>query len=307
MVLLIVALMVPGYYWWGIMVRAQRTKQPSPAPFPTVLSSELLSSSSNFSSSLQTSWRPPDLTEKPNLDLQKSILSSLFGADCLNTVQGKGLLTDNYGAVCHRHDINKEGCCVQYIDRYSCKTCRSDVKCCESYEYCVSCCVTKRLPEGQVSVSVEIFSNCVRDCRTSSHSTRHGNEYKHKLTHCYDPKEQSLEQLVLGPNATKTLALEKPSISCKEACAALEPSHTCSEELMVPLNQCHMLRQHFPCEAGCKFDKGADSPSYVNRSTDTKYGPGVCLVNEKTSGIDCNGRNPATQRLCRCLAPDALR
>jgi len=295
-----VIVIVTGY--WTVQIRAQHRRLKSLSTPAQIVNNtsrveQRASPSGTFSAA-----------ETQNTDLQHpSLLSSLFGAECLNTKQGIDLLSDNYGSVCHRHDLNNEGCCARYIDRYSCKTCRSDVKCCESYEYCVSCCVKKRLLTGRMSVSAQIFSACERDCRTSSRSTRHGNEYKHKFKHCYETEKQSLQLLLLGGNDTKMLALSHPSISCKEACAGLQPKHACSEDLMDSFNSCEVLKSHFPCEAGCKAENRADTPSYMSPTVEAKYHPGACLTNEKSSGLDCNGRHPASRRLCLCLNMDALR
>lgn len=246
--------------------------------------------------------------ETLNADLPQTggLLSSLFGSACLNTKQGKDLLSDNYGSVCHRDDLTSDGCCARFIDRNSCKSCRLDLKCCETFEYCVSCCVKQRLPPGRASVSATTFEACEKDCRTSSRSTRHGNEYKHKFKHCYDSGEHNLQQLILDANDTK-VTLAQPSFSCKEACGGLRPRHSCSEELMNSLNNCEVLKSHFPCEAGCKTENRADSPSYMVPSSKQDHQPGLCLVNEKASGFDCNGRHPAARRLCLCLNLDALR
>lgn len=286
--LFLLILAILAGYWTILQAHRRRSKTLPPSlPFrPT-----------HTVSTLAPSTLP--LNEIPNADLANpGLLSSLFGSGCLNTKQGVQLLSDNYGAVCHRHDVNSDGCCARYIDRYSCKTCREELKCCESFEYCVSCCVKTRLSAGLVSVSEQTFRSCESDCRTSSGSTRHGNEYKHKFKHCYQAEKPSLKQLGLGANDTRLLPLPRPSISCKEACAALSPPHACSEELMEPLNTCDALKAHFPCEV-CRSENRADTPSFLME-------PRTCLTNEQAL-FDCNGRHPSTRRLCLCLNIDAFR
>lgn len=86
---------------------------------------------------------------------------------CRNSVQGRLLLADDQGYVCHRQFLTKGGCCnssslsssvnslspqthsspshatpmsANQITRYSCNTCNSD-GCCAIYEYCISCCM----------------------------------------------------------------------------------------------------------------------------------------------------------------------
>jgi len=60
-----------------------------------------------------------------------------------------------------------------------------------------------RLSAGLVSISKQTFQSCESDCRTSSGSTRHGNEYKHKFKHCYEAQKPSLKQLTIGDHEKK--------------------------------------------------------------------------------------------------------
>lgn len=63
---------------------------------------------------------------------------------CRNSVQGKALIVDDRGYVCHRPDIHQwSGCCnidAKSTQRYSCETCNAD-RCCMIYEHCASCCL----------------------------------------------------------------------------------------------------------------------------------------------------------------------
>lgn len=68
--------------------------------------------------------------------------------------QGRGLIVDDRGVVCLRHEVLSNGCCMMEQkqtpkneesmsikkERYSCKTCNPQ-GCCTIYEYCVSCCL----------------------------------------------------------------------------------------------------------------------------------------------------------------------
>ena len=47
------------------------------------------------------------------------------------------------GVVCERGRMNSSGCCAEAEaeGRSPCLTCRDDLKCCESYEHCVACCM----------------------------------------------------------------------------------------------------------------------------------------------------------------------
>ncbi|XP_028167438.1 UPF0454 protein C12orf49 homolog [Ostrinia furnacalis] len=121
---------------------------------------------------------------------------------CRNSVQGRSLLVDDRGYVCHRNDVMRNGCCDHYADssqRYSCDTC-TDTNCCIIYEYCVSCCLDPKKRDllevvlsklsAEESVLFRTLSDdyelCLTKCRTSSHSVLHENSYKdptHK--HCF--------------------------------------------------------------------------------------------------------------------------
>lgn len=142
-------------------------------------------------------------------------------ASCRNSIQGKGLIVDERGIVCSRHEVLSNGCCVTEQkqtskneetssmikrERYSCKTCNSR-GCCTIYEYCVSCCLhpDKQILQmrGRKSGSARIQKNggkqrirnsdrfkiCLAVCRTSSSSVQHENTYKDPLAkHCYVPQ-----------------------------------------------------------------------------------------------------------------------
>ena len=82
---------------------------------------------------------------------------------CRNSVQGKVLIADDRGnakvtclrsrlhvlfclsgCVCHRNDIQGNGCCnlnATLTKKYHCEECDTDEGCCKVYEHCVSCCM----------------------------------------------------------------------------------------------------------------------------------------------------------------------
>lgn len=143
---------------------------------------------------------------------------------CRNSVQGKGLIVDERGIVCSRHEVLSNGCCTierkQALkneetssmgknERYSCKTCNSQ-GCCTIYEYCVSCCLhpdrqilqmrgrklgSSRMQKdgGRLRIrNQDYFQICLAVCRTSSLSVQHENTYKDPLAkHCYVPQPNS--------------------------------------------------------------------------------------------------------------------
>jgi hypothetical protein len=90
-----------------------------------------------------------------NMDPSNLNYSDIFAKTCRNSIQGRGLIVDDRGIICSRHEVLSNGCCtieqrqiskneeslsVARKERYSCKTCNSQ-GCCTIYEYCVSCCL----------------------------------------------------------------------------------------------------------------------------------------------------------------------
>ncbi|XP_064105721.1 SREBP regulating gene protein-like [Macrobrachium nipponense] len=127
---------------------------------------------------------------------------------CRNSVQGKVLLADDQGYVCHRVDRLSTGCCNTAVDtthRYVCDTC-SVHGCCAIYEYCVSCCLhpdKKALLKkvlGQISDNSPLYASvsdhfelCLVKCRTSSQSVQHETLYiDPRAKHCYGEGPPSL-------------------------------------------------------------------------------------------------------------------
>ncbi|XP_011647745.1 UPF0454 protein C12orf49 homolog [Pogonomyrmex barbatus] len=150
-----------------------------------------------------------------NMDMSNLNDSDVSAESCRNSIQGKGLIVDDRGIVCSRHDLLSNGCCIveqRQIsknekstvkkERYSCKTCNPQ-GCCTIYEYCVSCCLhpdkqiksRKDILLGSAKVQKDVgialirtdrFQICLATCRTSSSSVRHENTYKDPLAkHCY--------------------------------------------------------------------------------------------------------------------------
>ena len=63
---------------------------------------------------------------------------------CRNSVQGKLWIADDQGYICHRSDIASNGCCDRNSTsslKYSCNGCTNSTGCCETFEFCVSCCM----------------------------------------------------------------------------------------------------------------------------------------------------------------------
>mmetsp|Transcript_18767 Transcript_18767/g.30955 ORF Transcript_18767/g.30955 Transcript_18767/m.30955 type:complete len:407 (+) Transcript_18767:214-1434(+) len=101
----------------------------------------------------------------------KSGASSNTTTRCLHTKQGKQLVADSFGAVCLRKDVKADGCCKGSVSasadddddttkNISCGTCHEELQCCESYEYCVSCCSREH---KQVAIRTENSKNEQRE------------------------------------------------------------------------------------------------------------------------------------------------
>lgn len=122
---------------------------------------------------------------------------------CRNSVQGKLWIADDQGFICHRSDISSNGCCDRNSTsslKYSCNGCTNSTGCCETFEFCVSCCMNPVNKEELMSVLNEAsalsnllllsvsdqFELCLAKCRTSSRSVQHENLYiDSKMKYCY--------------------------------------------------------------------------------------------------------------------------
>jgi hypothetical protein len=155
---------------------------------------------------------------------------------CRYTVSGHDLVTDSRGYTCTLSQLNtKTMCCMQSnpvgstskqseitrkqnanlqeketresssfeIKRYSCDSCNPDYQCCETYEYCVSCCLRPEMLSQVEKLYAKyqkekkllytntqtVFQFCATRCRTNSNSVMNENRYRTKLKHCYGSKD----------------------------------------------------------------------------------------------------------------------
>eukprot|EP01018_Ginkgo_biloba_P032579 Gb_09263 [translate_table: standard] len=117
---------------------------------------------------------------------------------CKNTVQGRYLLSDDHGYVCGVMSVDPlSGCCPESSEQYSCQGCNLISQCCDSYELCVSCCLSpaRTLPELATKVKVakpatagtygSVFNFCAGRCRHNSASVVHENAYASDMHHCF--------------------------------------------------------------------------------------------------------------------------
>jgi len=157
---------------------------------------------------------------------------------CKNSVQGKLLISDDKGFVCHRKDMNQLGCCslneadlsLKKHQRYSCETCNMETGCCAIFEYCVSCCLdpdkkallskvmenVSSSPDSLVLSSLsDGFDFCLAKCRTSSLSVQHENSYRDpKTKHCFATEsviKTMNNKIGQHPTSTATAVVASPT------------------------------------------------------------------------------------------------
>ena len=88
--------------------------------------------------------------------------------------------------------------------------------------------------------------------------------------------------------------------SCEEEC--LHRGAFCDKMQLYFLNDCHLLRTHFPCEAGCAHPVGDELPVYVPDSFQPTYRQ--CLLTF-ISPMNCTAKHASTSRLCACVRAPA--
>ncbi|XP_055830578.1 uncharacterized protein LOC129899595 isoform X2 [Solanum dulcamara] len=117
---------------------------------------------------------------------------------CRTTVQGRYLIADDMGQVCDALSIDPYSrCCRGKSDRFSCNGCNLVSQCCNSYEFCVSCCLNPSRTQKDLALNVKIsnpisagtyssiFDFCTGRCRHNSESVVHENAYLSEFHHCF--------------------------------------------------------------------------------------------------------------------------
>ncbi|KAG2561726.1 hypothetical protein PVAP13_8KG156000 [Panicum virgatum] len=185
---------------------------------------------------------------------------------CRSTVQGRHLISDDNGYVCSALSINPwSHCCPTTADRFSCQGCKHDLQCCNSYEYCVSCCLnpSKTKKEDVLKLKVakpvtagtytNVFDFCMGRCRHSSASVVHG----------------------------KCLRQRLPSLFFRAA-------------------KFFSLQKYMRCKSGCFHSLGPYQPAEVVVEAPTSLNPGACLYMQMDERLTCDGSHQHTRRLCPC-------
>ncbi|CAH1425057.1 unnamed protein product [Lactuca virosa] len=185
---------------------------------------------------------------------------------CRTTVQGRYLITDHTGYVCDALSLDpKSHCCRLKRDQYSCQGCNLVSQCCNSYEYCVSCCLNPQRTQIDQATRVKIakpvtsgtystlFDYCAGRCRHNSESVVHENAYLSEFHHCFAPPsnnsvgitDSQIEVRLLGIN----VIVGKQGESCDSVCKAVGQS--CVGSKFALINQCEIMQKYMKCRGSC--------------------------------------------------------
>ncbi|RVW28595.1 hypothetical protein CK203_094817 [Vitis vinifera] len=94
-------------------------------------------------------WKDPNLLEK---------------RICRTTVQGRYLRTDDNGHVCDALSMDPQsGCCFGKREQFSCHGCNLISQCCNSYEFCVSCCLNPARTQKELALKVKMAKPVTAD------------------------------------------------------------------------------------------------------------------------------------------------
>ncbi|KAH6833397.1 glycosyltransferase family protein [Perilla frutescens var. hirtella] len=196
---------------------------------------------------------------------------------CKTTVQGRYNLTDDNGYVCDAFSIDpRSRCCPRRGDQFSCQGCNIGSQCCNSYEFCVSCCLNPEMTRIELALKVKIakpvtagiygsiFDYCAGRCRHNSESVVHENAYLSEFHHCFSIQSNSsesssaqLESTLAGIN----VIVGRQGESCDSACKS--NGQSCVPNKLAVLNQCEVIKKYMSCKGACLSSVGADQPAEV--------------------------------------------
>ncbi|KAH9550167.1 hypothetical protein CY35_10G058900 [Sphagnum magellanicum] len=197
--------------------------------------------------------------------------------ECNNTVQGRYLLSDSRGYVCSIMAVNSvTSCCPEVGKQYSCRGCELVSRCCDSYEYCVACCMDP--------------------------ARVHENAYANELHHCFSEQlnlsGESGDPAVETKLTDLTIIAARQGQSCDAACKGRRLS--CAADKLSEINNCSELQSYMKCRGLCVASSGPDQPAEVVSTAPKHLHPGACLFNTQSSLLSCQGSHPYTRRLCPC-------
>ncbi|CAN1748303.1 SREBP regulating gene protein [Linum perenne] len=234
---------------------------------------------------------------------------------CRTTVHGRYLLSDDNGHVCDALSIDpRSRCCPMKGKRFSCHGCNPFSRCCNSYEYCVSCCLNPSRTRQDEVVKLRIaktatagtygsvFDFCAARCRHNSGSVVHENAYISEFHHCFampsnrsgEGNDAQLESRLVGVN----VVVGGQGESCDSVCRS--KGQSCIGNKLMVLNDCDIVRRYMSCKGGCLASIGSDQPAEVVVDAPKDLNPGTCLYTKVQSMLSCDGSHRHTQRLCPC-------
>eukprot|EP00882_Tetradesmus_deserticola_P019802 GHRQ01021342.1.p1 GENE.GHRQ01021342.1~~GHRQ01021342.1.p1 ORF type:complete len:337 (+),score=147.70 GHRQ01021342.1:315-1325(+) len=241
---------------------------------------------------------------------------------CRNTMQGPWFMTDDKGKVCKAKELDfTTGCCTAG-QQHSCSMCNKLDSCCESFEHCVSCCLspehkpeerrkeTPRAPNNKDSgVWRDAFEYCLAVCRTHGRSTSHENAYIGPRHHCFSKLGKPMLSAALPAGSLDgiSLLLSASGGSCATTCQ--QKGLACSQHHLHFLNSCDRLREVTNCEAGCTEEQHAPPmPAAVDPEAPKASRPALCLVGPSdtpAASFTCDSTANYMRRLCACAKPAA--
>ncbi|KAJ7222747.1 hypothetical protein O6H91_Y466100 [Diphasiastrum complanatum] len=233
---------------------------------------------------------------------------------CNNTLQGPYLLSDDRGYICTTTVLDTvTGCCPEDAQQFSCRGCNLSSSCCDSYEYCVACCLdpkkttTERALRSKVSKQAtaktysSVFEYCSGRCRHNSASVVHENAYASEEHHCFFLKPNPTEQVKKFQEDDVmdiSLIIGRQGQSCDSACQGR--GQLCKLSKLTILNKCSILQKYMGCKGACTASLGSDQPAQVVSMAPRHLHPGACLFSSESNLLSCHGAHPYTRRLCPC-------
>ncbi|KAK1270052.1 hypothetical protein QJS04_geneDACA014171 [Acorus gramineus] len=233
---------------------------------------------------------------------------------CRTTVQGRYLLSDHNGYVCSARSIDPwSHCCPKTGEQFSCQGCNLPSQCCNSYEYCVSCCLNPSQTDKENALKVKIakpvtagtyqsvFDFCIGRCRHNSASVVHENAYASDFHHCFSLQLNSSGHVDTNAEARLNginVVIGRQGESCNSACKS--KGQSCVPNKLLVLNKCESLQKHMNCKGSCFASIGSDQPAEVVDDAPKDLNPGACLYTRTEVMLSCDGSHQHTRRLCPC-------
>ncbi|XP_014493013.1 uncharacterized protein LOC106755366 isoform X8 [Vigna radiata var. radiata] len=219
------------------------------------------------------------------------------------------------GYVCNAVSVNSRSrCCPPKGEKFSCHECNLLSQCCNSYEYCVSCCLNPALTSKEQVLKMKVakpatartytsvFDYCAGRCRHSSESVVHENAYISDFHHCFSLPSNSSS----GKNSTLiearlngiNVVVGRQGESCNSVCKSR--GQLCVPNKLAVLNNCDIIQKYMSCKGSCLSSVGSDQPAEVVYDAPMHLNPGSCLYTETVSMLSCDGLHQHTRRLCPC-------